>query len=198
MKSRLRTTACVLAAAMLLALAGCQLARSDMGAEALEDGLVGVLITTEHLDLFDYESYIEDHVSQWGGSIVVDGDDGAYQGRLYAALVKETLTDGETGQPVEHRKYAFEGVDGMAYFTALVPAAAEHEKYHATMADDGISDCQTKLSGGGLENSISLEGTVYVSPLAGMSTYYINPVYQSADGRVYLTAGSGFSTEGGQ
>jgi hypothetical protein len=42
---------------------------------------------------------------------------------------------------------------------------------------------------------IVLEGTIYVAPAAS-HVYYLNPVYQSADGRVYAMSGSGISCDG--
>lgn len=199
MKNKAGIAACCLAAMLLCTLAGCQLAREDKGANGCEDRLVGVFVTTQYLDLFDMEGYLNDHLKgNPSGEITIDGKAQEYQGRLYATLKKRTLTNEETGETTETDEYAFEGIHGIPYFTALVYDNARQTNYRATMADDAISDGHTSLNVGDLENSMALEGTVYVSPGADLSTYYLNPVYQSVDGRVYVTSGSGLSTGGGQ
>lgn len=183
----------VCCAVLLCALAGCQLAQESAGPNPYEDRLVGVFLTTEYLDLFDFESYLNDNLAGFsGGEIVMDGDAEKYQGRLYATLATRTLTSEETDETIETEEYVFEGVEGIPYFSATVSATDEYGSYKTSISDPAISDGKMNLFYGDEANSTTLEGTVYVSPISRERTYYFNPVYQSADGSVYLVAGSGF------
>ena len=50
--------------------------------------MIGVFITTEYLDLYDMESYLNDHASSLvnDGSITL-GNDSKYEGKLFAELL---------------------------------------------------------------------------------------------------------------
>ncbi len=182
---------------MIFTLAGCQLAQADTGAAAGEDRLIGVLVTTEYLDLFDTEAYLNDNLTiNSNGEINIDGDRSKYQGRLYAKLVKTTHTNDETGEKFETEQYAFTDVKGYSYFVTKIPSTEEHSNYTATSSDDSFSDGKTAINAGETNYSLSLEGTLFVSAQEGERTYYFNPVYQCDDGRVYATTGSGLSRSG--
>lgn len=185
---------------ILLMSTGCQLAREDMAENRSGDKLIGVFITKEYLDLFDIESYFNDNIHKIspGGSIAIDGDTKKYEGRLYANIVTRTNTDPETGSTFDTRELAFEGVEGLSYFCAKIPASEEEGSYTVSSSDEGISDGHTKIHYGDEEDSISLEGTIYFSPVHARSTItlYMNPVYQSSDGRVYAVSGSGLMLDG--
>jgi len=181
-------------------LTGCQLAQADMGAEAGSDRfagndmLAGVLVTTEYLDLFDMESYLNDNISIVGdGVISIDGDMQNYQGRIYATLETRTSINDETGESVQHEEYVFKGINGIAYFIYNISNATE--SYIATSSNEGISDGNLYISVDDDGELRTLEGTVYVTN-SNMTRYYINPVYQSADGSIYAISGSGISASG--
>ena len=74
----------ILVLAMTMFLTGCQLAVETVNEQGMHnsDQLVGVVVTTEYLDLFDMEGYLEDNL----GSIMAgkNPDQSDYQGRLYA------------------------------------------------------------------------------------------------------------------
>jgi hypothetical protein len=178
----------------MCALSGCQLAQESAGANTNEDRLIGVFITTEYLDLFDFEGYLNDSFNSFqGGEINMDGrDTQKYQGRLYAALVPRTDTNEETGEVILAHEYVFEGIEGMPYCIPTIQATEEENSYISTMSDPAISNGQTSIAYGDNENSVSLDGTIFVAPSSKMHTYYFNPVYQSADGSVYLVSGDGF------
>lgn len=185
-------------ALLLSILTGCQLAREDAGTNASEDRLIGVFITKDHLDLFDFEGYLNDNISSLSdGEIKFDGTAEEYQSRLYAQLRSKTLTNTETGKKVVTQEYVFPRFEGINYFSARVPADAEQESYVTSESDEAISDGHTDLKYGDQGNSTTMEGTVYVTPGPG-NIYYFNPVYQSADGRVYATTGNGLYTSGVQ
>ena len=186
---------------VLCALAGCQLAKESAGLSEYEDRLVGVFITMEHLDLFDFEGYLNDNLnSSQGGEIDIGGRGmQKYQGRIYAALIPRASTNEETtGETVLTHEYVFEGLKGMQFCVPTIQAAEKENSYIATMSDPAVSDVHTSLFIGDDENSVSLEGTIYVSSSKRDHIYFFNPVYQSSDGSVYLVSGDshGFSGEG--
>ncbi len=196
MKYKMRMAAAFLAVLMLIPLSGCQLAREDAGLSNREDRLIGVFLTTEYLDLWDFEGYLNDNIKSFsGGEIKMDGPMEQYQGRLYAELRPKTLTNPETGEKTVTEEYIFPGIEGIPYFAARVPDTAERQGYITSGSDEAISDGHMYLNYGDKEDSTVLNGTVYVSPGSG-STYYFNPVYQSEDDRVYALSGSGLSTGG--
>lgn len=189
MKNRAKLLLLLLAALLLAVAPGCQLAREDAGAGTGEDRQVGVLLTTEYLDLFDFEGYMNDNFHGAIGGEIRPEQAQEYQGRVYAVAVIKTVTNEETGETVEMEGYQFPGVDGIHYF------AARHEDHISTESDEAISDGHVAIHHGDEENSVTMEGTIYVAPDAG-HTYYFNPVYQSADGRVYAMSGSGYTAGG--
>ncbi len=179
---------------------GCQLAREDAGDHINDDRLIGVFITMDYLDLFDMELYMKDNAKDLfgGGDNIVKGDSNRYQGRLYATLKTRTITDDRTGESFDIREYIFDGVDGISYFSATIRVNEKEDGYTTSGADKAISDAHTGLFYGDKEDRVSLEGTIYISPNHSDKTYYVNPVYQSADGSVYAISGSGYMTGGPQ
>ncbi|MEA4966098.1 MAG: hypothetical protein VB055_09790 [Oscillospiraceae bacterium] len=191
---RIKRIASVALCCVLLALTGCQLAKENGDTQTGSDQLIGVLVTTEYLDLFDLDGYVGDNASSFsGGEITLDGTDPAYQGRLYASIAADPQT-GETGETTDPQEYVFDGIDGIAYFAAEYSTG--EDSYTGTSTGEGISDAKTAVNIGDEENTTTLEGTIYVNPrLSGME-YYVNPIYQSGDGSVYTVSGSGFSFAG--
>jgi hypothetical protein len=190
MKTKNKALIFLLCASLLCSLAGCRLAREDLGADARVDRLIGVFLSTEYLDLLDFEGYAGDNLKNLsGGDFVIDGDNRKYQGRLYAAKTQMDETVGGV-------EYVFEGVEGIAYFAATVRTAPESDSYIATSSGAEIGDSHMALSVGDTENIVTLEGTVYIAATSDSRVYYFNPVYQSADGSVYLMSGDSISLAG--
>lgn len=180
-------------ALLVCGLSGCRLAQENAGTDSYGDRLVGIFVTTEYLDLFDFESYLGDNLGNFkDGNITADGNTQKYQGRLYAAMVTKTLTNEETGETTETEEYVFDGVDGIPFFSAVVPDAPGRAGYHTTISDEAIGDGHTGIYYGDDENRTTLKGTIYTAPSNKNHTYYFNPVYQSADGSVYAVSGGGF------
>ena len=171
-------------------LTGCQLAKAD-GDAAENARLVGVFLTTEYLDLFDFESYFEDNISKaLNGGEVPMADTERYGGRVYAELVEKPYTSEETGETHSIWDYVFTELDGIPFFKAEV-TDPNGLNFIGTFTDGTISDMHFAT---GNENT-TLEGTLYVMP-NGFNAVYVNPVYQSSDGRVFVTSGNGISTSG--
>lgn len=175
-----------LIAALCALLCGCMLAREDMdAASAPRDRLTGVYITTDYIDLFDIEGYISANPSALHGGSISGADSARYGGRLYAELI-----DG---------RYVFPGVDGLAFFTATT--VQEYGISQHIYTDNGICGGNTAIhqkdGDASSEESLELECTIYGIAGAGKQhTIYINPVYQTAEGDIYLTAGHGTSMSG--
>jgi len=181
---------CVL---ILCVLSGCQLAKESAGANAYGDKMIGLFITTEYLDLFDFDGYLNDYFNRFrigrfrGGEINIDGNTDKYQGRLYAELVPVTFTNEETGETMVTHEYVFEGVEGMLYFVPIIQSADGEDSCFVPMSDPAISDMYMGVS----HSEHELKGTIYVIPTEKNRNYYYNPVYQNADGSVYAVSGTG-------
>ncbi len=180
MKRNLIITACMLVVTLLLGLSGFTLAQPDLGSTN-NDKLIGLYITTEHLDLFDHDKFLNDNIKNVAdGKMVSDEDTSKYQGRLYA-----TLND--------NNQYIFEGTDGIPYFYHTV--SDEHGTYSTVGGDVKIADGHTSIAytDDGIE--VTLDGTIYAAPSKGIIVFYYNPVYQSEDGHIYVMTGNGASLD---
>ena len=178
MKRNLFILTCVLVLAVVLGISGVTLAQPDAESPA-GDKLVGVYITTEYLDLFDFESYLKDNIHTIeDGTIIADGDDSKYQGRLYATLNDEG-------------RYVFEDINGIPYFHYRV--TDENGSYTTTTGNDRIADGHVSIKHTDDGQEVNLEGTIYTPPTKDITHFYINPVYQSESGEIYVVSGSGIS-----
>ena len=182
---------------IVVTFSGCQLAREDLAQTKESDNLIGVFVTYEHLDLFDMESYLNDNISKFskGGNVEINGVDDKYNNRLYATLVQEEKT-AMGGEKYTNSQYMFEGLEGISMFSPKITDPITGDSYISSGASDGISDCKSHYNGGDNEEGIELEGTIYVASGAMSDAIYINPVYQSEDGKVYLQSGQGFIATG--
>ena len=176
---------------LILSMTGCQLARTDL--ESTGDRLVGVLVTKEYLDLFDMEAYLNDNLNLFKGDFVLDGDTADYQGRIYASIIPQTLT-AEDGRTIEDVDLSFDDLDGIHYVTARVER--DNEKFNRVYSSDGIINGHTGYHYSDTEETVTLEGEIWMAHVNGNITAYINPVYVDGDGNYYVTAGQGLSTNG--
>lgn len=178
---------------LLFSLMGCQLALKDAGEN--QDRLIGMFVTTEYLDLFDTEGYITDNAPfLTGGETIVDTSNPKYHGKLYATLTQKTSTEEETRETSTTEEYIFP-VDGICFFSALMPETQTEESYYNGILDPGISNGAIHYNMAEDENITTLDGTLYITPSKAEQVYYFNPVYQSTDGSVYAVAGGGFSVD---
>ncbi len=169
--------------ALCLLLGGCSLAREDdiPISDASQDRLIGAYITREGLDLFDIEAYLNDHLSEVLKGGEIQGDTSAYEGRIYAE---------RTGEGWE-AEYTFPDLGGYAMFCPTFQSEDLKENYTSSFVDSGISDL--KMGRVYVDDSLQemdLEGTVYLADDLGHVIYYLNPVFQDDQGRVYLLAGN--------
>ena len=166
----------LLAAALLLCLSACQLAQP--AAQTQADMLVGVMLTPKPLDLFDWEGYVGDHIGQSGGEVSA-ADAADYAQRLYATQVDEG-------------RWQFEGIEGFAFFAASYESASGTV---STVQNDGLADGSYAVHERDDGSDCDISATLYVRPETPFA-WYFNPVYQTADGEIYLTAGQGMSFAG--
>ena len=177
MKKKVKVLALLLA---LCLLSGCSLARpeAEEGNGMNQDMMIGVFITREYLDLFDFEGYLEDNLNTVvnGGGEISPEDMEKYGGRLYAEKTGEGYDFGIEGMGAFFVQWEQDGVPYSASYSI-----GPMELYLSTVvSDEGTSKEYT--------------GTVYVQ-CGGTEAFYVNPVYQDSEGQVYLIAGSGISSD---
>lgn len=166
--------------ALALMLPGCSLLRED-GEPADADRLVGVYITENYIDSFDFEAYVQDNASSLSGSGEISREDAAkYTRRIYAEI-----TDGKTSFPIE----------GIAF----IAARYEKDGESCTGSDygDKLADVHLSINVSDDMETTVLTGKLFADSGAGHMSAYCNPVYQQADGRVYLVPGEGMSANMG-
>ena len=173
---------------MVTLLSGCQLAKED-GQATERNRLVGIYITKEHLDLFDFDRCFEDHIADFanGGNVEIESSD-QYGGRLYAELRERRVKSDDTGEIYSIWEHEFPSVEGIAFYMAEV-TEPDGESYISSY--NGGAICDGHFAYG---TDATLEGTLYLAVTDALNTVYLNPVYQSNDGRVFLTAGEGHAS----
>lgn len=166
---------------LALMLPGCSLLRED-GEPADADRLVGVYITENYIDSFDFEAYVQDNASSLsGGSGEISREDAAkYTRRIYAEI-----TDGKTSFPIE----------GIAFIAARYEK--DGESYNGSDYGDKLADVHLSINVSDDMETTVLTGKLFADSGAGHMSAYCNPVYQQADGRVYLVPGEGVSANMG-
>ncbi|MBQ4638155.1 MAG: hypothetical protein IJB92_05395 [Clostridia bacterium] len=168
----------------------CSLADPDAQENKARDTLIGVYVTYEHLDLFDNEKYIQDNLDNLIAGKEMGGNTSDYQGKLYAELIQRELTD-KNGNKKYMTEYSFEGFGGMEFFVPLYND--QDGDYYASTQSDGISDAKMHVKSTDEGDFIELSGTIYFEADKKDRTFYMNPVYQQADGNVYAVTGNGMS-----
>ena len=172
----------LLSLCLALALGGCSMLREE--ASPGEDRLVGIYVTPEYIDTFDFEAYFEDNASQLlsgGGDEISAEDAEEYSQRIYAT--NNGGREGELefpiwGVPLVCARYG-EGEE--SYVAGTSSPCLEGGSFNMKYADE-LESC-------------TLSGTIYC-PAGENVQAYCNPVYQQADGRLYLTSGQGMSSDG--
>ena len=203
----------LLIAATLLLTCGCSLAKPDEELQnnlPMEDSLIGVLITTEYLDLFDMDAWLNDNIGALskGGETVINGDTSQYQGRIYAERTDEIWYSND-GEAHNHVTYKFpEELNGYALMSPMIESL-NYEPYRSTINEAIFADTKSHVKVTDWGTAVELTATIYYDPLAipkesiteihedGSETlgnhiaFYHNPIYQTPEGDVYVTSGSG-------
>ena len=175
--------------ALTLALSGCSLAVEESAADGpvTGDRLVGVVVTTEHLNLFDLEGYLRDNPEALNGGEI---DTAGYEGRIYAREVREENTT-EDGVPCVTVYYSFDHVEGIPLLFYKAKTILEDGTVHSTFQTGECGEGLWDVMFGGA----CTEGTIFVPKDGGEMKFFPNPVYQDSEGRLYLVPGTGISSQ---
>jgi len=179
-----------------LSLSGCQLAQKDTGEGSATTHIIGVFITTEYLDLFDEEAYLTDQLA-WtsGGEIKVSENGKRYDGRYYATLKAITDLHGPESKTTYYQ-YQFPDLKGFSFFSANHPDSIDMSVFLASNYDSAISDVHTSIFVTDAGERVELKGTLNLSMAFANKQIFINPVYQTEDGSVYVESGNSFGQDG--
>lgn len=137
------------------------------------DRLMGVLITKGPMEEFDPLALIED------GEYTENTDDG----RVYGTVSEEG------------RIYKFGDIEG----TVLVMHEVDENSRGISWSGGPVSDPKQSVNVSEEGTKDKIEGTVWVSTDAEDVILYMNPIYRTPDGRVYVMSGEGsyFDPRGG-
>lgn len=195
-KTFIAVLTCILIGIFILGVTNAlQFAKPSANEKSESSRLIGMLITTEYLDLFDMDRFLNDHASQLlRGNKISAQQSSEYKDRIYASLTDEVLRN-EQGEPHTLKKYVFDEIDGISFFCPKYTDESG-DIYQGSEADDAITDVSLAVSSSNEEEGLSMEGTIYVSTLNGPTRFYINPVYQNDAGDVYVETGNGSSYSG--
>lgn len=165
----------VLVLMLTLVLNACSLANPEAGNEILDtdqivqDRLIGVVVTDEHLNTFAMDDMQEHPIY---ATVDKHGSDEPYLWDLY-----------------------FDGVDGYALLNATMKHG-DGEEFTMTDGSDFFSDVNTHHIMKDEGEELELKGTIYLQ--SGVerndAVYYLNPVYQTEDGEIYVVGGNGLSS----
>lgn len=176
---------------------GCSLAKEDAGAikEVNRDRLVGVFLTTEYLDLFDMEAYLNDNIDKIvdGENIIVE-DSAKYNERLYGTIDKHGYTE---AKDCEHWEIRFGELEGIAFFHTEWQEEGQ-EPFGMLMMGDEVCDVTQYLNVSDEGESVKLTGTIYALVKKNEESigFYANPVYMTEAGEYYVVSGMGHYQSG--
>ncbi|MDD4312255.1 MAG: hypothetical protein PHW41_07220 [Eubacteriales bacterium] len=191
-----KSISALLAVLFTLSFSGCQLAQKDAGEDSATAHIIGVFITTEYLDLFDAEAYLADQfVGTSTGDVNFSGNSDRYDGRYYATLQAITDLYGSESKTTYYQ-YQFPDLKGFAFFSANHPDSVDRSVFLASNYDSAISDIHTSIFVTDADERVELKGTLNLSMSYTNKQIFINPVYQTEDGSVYVESGDSF-TQGG-
>ena len=176
----MKKLAIALILALALSLPGCSLLRED-GEPSETDRLVGVYITESYIDTFDFEAYFQDNASSLsGGGEISREDTEKYSQRIYAEVVDGKTSFPIVGVPLIATRYEKDG-----------------ESYTGSDCGDKLADVHLSINNSDDMVTTVLTGEIFTDSGSGRVTAYCNPVYQQADGRIYLVPGEGMTADSG-
>lgn len=175
-----------------LSLSGCQLAQKDTGKGSATAHIIGVFITTEYLDLFDAEAYLSDQfVGTSSGEVNFSENSDRYDGRYYATLKAITDLHGPESKTTYYQ-YQFPDLKGFSFFSANHPDSVDMSAFLASNYDSAISDIHTSIFVTDAGERVELKGTLNLAMSFANKEIFINPVYQTENGSVFVESGDSF------
>ena len=179
MKQRILALALAAVLTAIIMLTGCSLATDQTlsGETGMQDKLVGVFVTTESLNLFNMDAWLEDNAGKLSGGeyILEEGEARAYEGKLWAEL------DGDGC-------WVFPGYEGS------VIGQSWKEDHWANFVTGGFCGLDVNHISTNTHDGVEVEGTIYLPSDGEELILSCNPVYMTADGRYYATTGDSFHT----
>ncbi|PKM68643.1 MAG: hypothetical protein CVU95_03310 [Firmicutes bacterium HGW-Firmicutes-2] len=162
---------------ILVMLSGCQLAVAEAGNTMEEDKLVGVFVTDDYIDLFDFEAYVSENSNKLmhGGEVVMESK---YEGRVYGTINEANPED-----------VVFESYEGVLFIDASYEENGE--SYSSVGSSNQVTQVHISFNDDGKE----IEGTIFAKN-APVILAVLNPVYMTDEGEIYFTSGSGVSMSG--
>ena len=176
--------ASILMIVMLFA-SGCSLAKEEVNSNGIgkDDCLIGLLITEGNRGILDAEVGTEMSLEEWQDSQ-----------KVFATVDKKNSDDAGDWD------IFFPGVEGISFF--IPEFRYGEEKYDSLVmlvGSDEICDVKNHLNVSDTSESREITGTVYVAREKEKEyIYYMNPVYQTADGEIYVTQGQGLMGNEGE
>jgi len=185
----MRRSFLIIIVAILLStlLTGCQLALSEAGSDPAPDRMIGVLITTEPLDMMDSE-YTEPVTVQLTNADLRKLEQGDFTTlRFPERHYDAKLITEEDGRQV----WSFDHLGG---WTLMAPTMRdENGEYVSAGSSDGLCDVKTHIKSADESEELLLSGTLYRVIDGDDIIFEVNPVYQTSDGSVYAVPGRGCS-----
>lgn len=168
-----RTALCVLYAASASLLGGCGLMDGSFSlaleeAPCQEDRLAGFFITDQYIT----SGMPKLTLNSRGELTAIEQD-----ARKYGTL------NTDSGRP----PVTFDGLEGCGIYNLQLPG---EESSNSVFADDAFTDMHFTVT----DQENNAEASLYVSS-DRPGKYFFNPVYQQADGQIYLLPGSGISSD---
>ncbi|RRD93529.1 hypothetical protein EII17_12400 [Clostridiales bacterium COT073_COT-073] len=172
----------------LLGLSACQLARPEKG-ESAGDQLIGVYISYDHI------SQAEEVKINAAGQITIEVDD--EKSRLYAIKTEE-IKETEDGQKYINYDFHFPEIAGIKMLATVLNDPLNHKARQIfVVKDQAVTEVNMEIKGEREKNEfVHLKGIVYQDADLEGKMLFVNPVFQTADGRVYLRSGKGFAVYG--
>lgn len=110
--------------------------------------------------------------------------------KRFETLPKEEVIEGKYYAQVNDKtnRYEFDETEDTFYFV-LFHELEDNESYIDSSAGEAILEKQMNYSVDDKESLITLKGKIYVLPSMKQNPFYIHPVYQDSDGRIYAIEG---------
>ncbi len=170
-----------LALCLSLGLCGCQLALPENSGE--RDKLIGAFVTVDHVDTISLD-------------IGPAGKLETGHEPIYAEYYEETY-ENDYGETVYTSNYRFTELEGISCFMPYI-TEENGEIYNTIQIDALVQNVDRELKTVNDDKQLnSVSGELYV-PEGSYIKFFLNPVYQKADGSVYLTGGQGAQGDGGE
>ena len=144
MSRRLKVILGVMMCATLLS--GCQLAKEETELQQEKDKLIGVYVTTEYVDTFDFEGFMEDNLEDImkGEEMFVEQDKkrSCKRGDVCVADRLQSLTDGDAKSQLNNLSYILS--QNPQNYKELINIKNQIQKSINTKLTNELKDCEQR------------------------------------------------------